>query len=79
MHDVSDPEERAQVIASYEAWLMEPSQAGLVDKAKRDLKGKVLACWCKPLDCHGDILMAVADETMEETEKRRATVLRKTS
>jgi hypothetical protein len=50
---------------------MEPKQAALVEKAKRELRGKVLGCWCKPLDCHGDVLKAVADETAEETEMRR--------
>lgn len=77
LNDVSDLEERAHVIASYERWLMEPEQAPLVEKAKRELKGKVLACWCKPHDCHGDVLRAVADETAEETERRRVKVSRK--
>ena len=22
-----------------------------------ELKGKTLGCWCKPEDCHGDILV----------------------
>jgi len=56
---------------------MEPEQAALVDRAKRELKGKILGCWCKPLDCHGDILRAVADESDEETELRRTEVLKK--
>jgi hypothetical protein len=50
---------------------LEPKQKALVEKAKIALRGKILGCWCKPLDCHGDILKAVADETNEETEKRR--------
>lgn len=26
-----------------------------------DLRGKRLACWCKPLPCHGDVLAQLAD------------------
>lgn len=29
---------------------------------KKELKGKKLGCFCKPLPCHGDILAAIADE-----------------
>ena len=28
----------------------------------RQLKGKTLVCFCKPLRCHGDILAAIVDE-----------------
>ena len=55
---------------------MEPEQAALVEKAKQELRGKVLGCWCKPLDCHGDFLKAVADETAQETEMRRVEMLK---
>lgn len=27
-----------------------------------ELKGKKLACWCKPLGCHGDILKELVQE-----------------
>jgi Domain of unknown function (DUF4326) len=27
-----------------------------------ELKGKVLACWCKPLPCHGDVLLRLIEE-----------------
>jgi len=77
LNDVSDPEERAHVITSYERWLMEPKQATLVEKAKKELRGKTLGCWCKPLDCHGDILKAVADESTEQTQQRRIEVSRR--
>jgi len=26
-----------------------------------ELKGKVLGCWCKPLPCHGDILVELCE------------------
>ncbi len=33
----------------------------LVERARHELRGKRLACWCSPLACHGDVLVAVAD------------------
>lgn len=27
-----------------------------------ELEGKVLACWCAPQRCHGDILVRIVDE-----------------
>ena len=27
----------------------------------KELKGKRLGCWCKPLPCHGDVLAELAD------------------
>lgn len=37
----------------------------LTDSEFRDtvlkLKGKTLACWCKPLPCHGDIIVEYLD------------------
>lgn len=50
---------RSEVIAKYEAALM--AQPEMVERAKRELKGKDLACWCSPLACHGDILLKVAN------------------
>ena len=34
------------------------------------LKGKVLGCWCKPLDCHGDVYAAYLD-SHDEVERLR--------
>jgi hypothetical protein len=31
------------------------------------LRGKVLGCWCKPENCHGDVILKLLKET-EETE-----------
>jgi hypothetical protein len=33
----------------------------LVATAKRELRGKVLGCWCAPLPCHGHVLACIAD------------------
>jgi hypothetical protein len=34
----------------------------IVEKARRELTGKVLGCHCKPLDCHGDILIEMMEK-----------------
>lgn len=51
----------AEALLKYEEWLM--SQPMLVERAKFSLKGKTLGCWCKPGQCHGDILLRVANGT----------------
>jgi len=51
---------RLQVIERYRAWLFE-HRPDLVTKARTELKGKVLGCWCAPLPCHGDILAEIAN------------------
>lgn len=50
---------RADVIAKYRAWL--EARPELVARAKAELRGKVLACWCSPAACHGDVLAEVAN------------------
>jgi len=49
---------REEVIEKYRVWIM--TQPQLLARVK-DLKGKVLGCFCKPLACHGDILAELAD------------------
>lgn len=31
----------------------------LIELARRDLRGKVLGCWCNPRLCHGHLLAAI--------------------
>lgn len=50
---------RAEVIAKYRAWLVR--QPELVRRAREELTGKVLGCFCHPLPCHGDILAEVCN------------------
>lgn len=49
---------RDEVITKYRAWLL--AQPALVARLP-ELRGKVLACWCKPLPCHGDVLVDLAN------------------
>lgn len=43
---------REEAIRRYEEYLF---SSGLIADIEQ-LRGKVLACWCKPKACHGDIL-----------------------
>lgn len=51
---------REEVVEQYAEWLLE--QPELVAKAKEELKGKILGCWCAPKLCHGDILAEIVNE-----------------
>lgn len=51
---------REESIKKYEDYIR--SNPELIEKVKRDLKGKDLVCFCKPLPCHGDILIKIANE-----------------
>jgi hypothetical protein len=37
-----------------------------------ELRGKTLACWCKPLPCHGDVLLRLVEEQDGNTPKKSA-------
>ena len=51
---------RKEVIEKYKKYLLNNPE--LLAKIPQ-LKGKVIACWCKPRACHGDVLAELADET----------------
>lgn len=50
---------REEVIATHEAWLR--SQPELVERARRELHGRDLVCFCAPKACHADTLRRVAN------------------
>ena len=58
--------DRQEVLAKYKQYINE--------KIKKDkemiaqlhkLKGKLLGCWCKPEECHGDILISLIEEYVQ--------------
>lgn len=51
---------REEVIKKYEDWLLK--QPELVQRVKKELKGKTFGCWCFPKECHGDTLARIANE-----------------
>ena len=50
---------RQETIEKYRRWLLD--QPELVERAQRELRGKRLGCWCKPLPCHGDVLVEIIE------------------
>ncbi len=50
---------RAAVVAKHRAWLL--ARPELVDRARRELRGRTLVCFCAPRACHGDVLLEVAN------------------
>jgi len=51
---------REEAIQKYVEWL--ETQDELLACIKVELKGKVLGCWCSPKACHGDVLVALAND-----------------
>ncbi len=46
---------RERALAFYRGYLLDtPLLLGMMSQ---QLRGKVLGCWCKPLPCHGDIIV----------------------
>lgn len=54
---------REEVIAKFRAWI----DADFVAAARKELRGKVLGCWCAPQPCHGDVLLEVANAEVADT------------
>lgn len=50
---------REEAVNKYREWLL--AQPELIERAKKELKGKLLGCWCAPLACHGDVLVEIVD------------------
>jgi hypothetical protein len=53
-------ESRQEAVKKYREWIQE--QPGLLADIP-SLKGKILACWCAPKLCHGDVLSKLADQS----------------
>lgn len=59
---------REEAIESYRKYILENKE--LMD-ALPELEGKTLGCYCKPLSCHGDILLELL------TKRKLNKILRK--
>jgi hypothetical protein len=53
---------RSEVIAMFKADLLERLKNDPVLRAELEkLRGKRIGCWCKPRNCHGDILVEILE------------------
>ena len=48
---------RAEVLSKYTEYIIHSQVIMDID----ELTGKTLGCWCKPLLCHGDVLLELAN------------------
>lgn len=49
-----------EAVEKYAKWFL--SKPHLMTDAKKELKGKILGCWCKSNICHGDFLVQFLDK-----------------
>ena len=57
---------RQEAIEAYRQWIL--TQRELLNSLQ-ELKGKVLGCFFKPLDCHGDVLIELIEKQLIKREK----------
>lgn len=50
--------DRDEVLNKYQQWIVK--QLELINSL-HELRGKTLGCYCKPKNCHGDILVALVN------------------
>lgn len=55
---------RNEALEKYEALIR--SKPEMIETIKRELKNKVLGCYCSPKLCHGHLLAWIANEEIEE-------------
>jgi hypothetical protein len=50
------------VVELYRRWLLDPDQAELLARIRRELRGRDVACSCPAdLACHGDVMLELAN------------------
>ena len=60
---------REEAVRKYEEWIRQQPE---LMAALHELRGKVLGCWCKPAACHGDVLVKLVKEKIDEEERNGA-------
>lgn len=63
---------RDEAVAAYREWIL--TQPDLLARLP-ELKGKTLACYCKPAACHGDVLAEMADALGETPTANEQSVI----
>jgi hypothetical protein len=62
--------DRDEVCRKYEQYFREQIMSTpLFRKALLELKGKTLACYCKPLKCHGDVIVKYLNTLEDDIEE----------
>ncbi len=54
---------REEIIQKYEIYIREKLENSVELRSMLlEMKNKKLGCWCKPLSCHGDVLIKLIEE-----------------
>jgi len=67
--NITEDEAREKAISWYRDYLR--LRTDLVERAKKELKNKVLGCFCKPKPCHADILAEICNEDVLIFQKEK--------
>lgn len=60
---VTGKHSRKEVLEQYKTYLLQKLESGDIGWDElQTLRGKTLGCWCKPLPCHGDVLVELLSE-----------------
>lgn len=62
---------RDEAIERFEEWLL--TQPALVERVKRELRGRILGCHCAPERCHAEVLARIANEGLVEEPQAKPT------
>jgi len=55
---LTDESERDMILSQYGLWLLDQDK---LLSSLGELDGKILGCWCKPRQCHGDVLAEIVE------------------
>jgi hypothetical protein len=54
--------DQAKAVRLFRLMMKQTACVSLVESAQRELRGKNLACWCRPgTPCHADVLLEIAN------------------
>lgn len=55
---------RDEAVKKYRTYILKRlvQEPDLQQKFEKDIRNKVLGCWCKPANCHGDVLAEIAGQ-----------------
>ena len=56
---IDQDNDRDKVIDKYKKYIIDKIKTEKLTPELQKLKNKNLGCWCKPLKCHGDILLGI--------------------
>lgn len=56
---------RKEAIKAYKKWITTGEGRYLLNDLP-ELKDKTLGCWCKPLPCHGDVLVELVQKYIKD-------------